>query len=159
MAIKLNAALDKAFQQFQKKDYKKAEKSFGDILKRKTTPEWMKARITKFQSISRRHVNGQTKPKSYGSCDVYYFMNLGQYDKAESLLDKVEVNEGTRAYLRAEMKIEQEQFQQAAEHLQEAIKLQPSNTGYALNSPIFGPHLNREEFQFLHDSLAGQVEK
>ncbi len=157
--MKANAALDKAFQHFQKKDFKKAEKAFGDLLKKASTPEWMKVRIKKFQNIAHQRNEGDREPEKFESRHVFYFMNLGQYEKAESLLEKVEMNEGTRAYLKAEMKIEQEQLSEAAEFLEEAIKHQPSNTGYALNSPVFGPHLNREEFQFLQKAIADKKEQ
>jgi tetratricopeptide (TPR) repeat protein len=76
-------------------------------------------------------------------------MNLGQFDKAEQLLEKLDAEKGDKEFLLAEASLGKEELDKALDYLTEAIKFNPHNKGYALNSPAFAEYLNHEKFQFL----------
>jgi len=141
--------VDTAFKLFQDKDYKKAIAAFDKLIVDDSLPPWVAPRLRQFRTISDRALNRVVHQETVSLGTVSYFMNLGNYDKAEAVLENVDLTEGQKAYLIAEMKIEQNDHPGAAEYLKKAIGLDPCNVGYALNSSSFATHLKAEEFQFL----------
>ncbi len=149
-----NATLDKAFDHFYNKKYKEAVKLFNKALTDKKTPDRLKQRLQQYKRIAEIQAEGDPKPEKPSLKLVSYLMNVGEYGEAEKALEKADsIIDSVKAFLRAEIKIAQNELKQGAELLKEAIKLDPANTGYALNSPTFSSHLKSDELTFLRDKV------
>jgi len=148
-----NNPLDKAFDLFYKKKYKEAGKLFDQAIADEETPSWIKRRLNDYQNIVARHTTEKTDPEPPSLRQVSFLMNNGQFEEAEKALAESDISDGMKAYLRAEMMMEQAKVKEGAKLLQQAIELEPSNTGYALNSPTFAPYLKNEELAFLREKI------
>lgn len=153
-SIMSKSALDSAFEKFHKKKYKEAAKAFDKLLTDDDMPEWQKARLGQFKDLAERAADPPKADEDKTLKDVSYHMNCGNYKEAKALLKKLDLEEGGGDYLLAEIAVEEEDLKAAVDHLKKAITASKLNRGYALNSPSFATHLNKEEFAFLREESA-----
>lgn len=151
MNKKETALYEKAFKLFYDKNYPKATVEFNKLIALDGTPDWVKVKIRQFQNIVDARTAAPTEPDVHSLKTVSYHMNLGEFQTASDQLDGLDLPDGTRFFLRAEMSLEQEDIESAVDYLKQAIEAEAANTGYALNSPVFGPYLKEEAFEFLRE--------
>jgi len=151
MNKKETALYEKAFKFFYDKNYAKANVEFDKLIDIEGTPDWVKVKIKQFKNIADARTAAPSEPDVHSLRTVSYHMNLGDFQTASDQLDGLDLPDGTRFFLRAEMSLEQEDVESAVDYLKQAIEAEPANTGYALNSPVFGPYLKDEAFEFLRE--------
>ncbi len=156
MKKKENAMYEKAFKLFHNKDYAKAGEAFDGLLENEETPDWIKVKIKQYKNIADRKAAGPGEEEPHSLKTVSYHMNLGEFETASQQLDGLDLPDGTRFFLRAEMSLEQEDVDSAVDYLKQAIEADSTNTGYALNSPVFGPYLKEEAFEFLREKTESE---
>ena len=149
-------SIDKAFKLFNEKKYKQAAKEFETITGKDDVDPWIKIKIKQYQVIANQQLSDRVGIDEPALKTVSYLMNLGEYDKAEKILEDLDTTEAVKAFLLAEIRIEQENEEEAVTYLKKAIDLDPCNVGYALNSPSFANVLNEEAFQFLRELSQGE---
>jgi len=145
------SALDSAFTKFQEKKYEDAAKAFGKILDTGDLPSWQKSRIEQYKLMAERAAEPADKNQPPSVREVSFLMNRGDYKGAKAVLKKLDIPDGGTDYLMAEIAAEEEDMDSAVKHLKKAIEASSHNRGYALNSPSWAPHLNKEELAFLRE--------
>ncbi len=146
-----NANLNKAFKFFREKKFEKASENFARLEADEKVPSWIKLRINQFHKIAEAQMAVNDQEDDCSLKIISYYMNLGEYEKADKILEEWDAPAGEKAYLRAEMAIEQDDSERAISYLEEAIEANACNRGYALNSPSFAPFLKSEAFEFLRE--------
>lgn len=145
-----NKLLDSAFNAFHKRDFKKAVESFDSLLEKEKFDSAMKARIEQYRATAQKKMDQSSASLDANSANVAFLINEGRFEEAEAMLKNGEFQADLVAYLKSQMSLLQDKVDEAKGFLEEAIKLNPDNKGYAINSSVFAPHLN-ESFQFLLD--------
>lgn len=151
MAKDKKAAINKAFELFQGKDYQKALKAFDSLIADEKTPAWIKIKLRQYHRMAEDRVNqtqGEERP-SLGT--ISYFLNLGDLEKADELITKADVHAGVKDYLRAQVFLGRGEMEKSSEYLKAAIEQHRDNAGYALHSPVFARHINHDAFAFLRE--------
>ena len=146
-----NPNMDKAFKLFHEKKFKKAKQAFDQIVNDDSVDAWIKMRIRQFITISDLASEGGDQTPEMDVKTVSYLLNQKAYDKAEGILEKLDISKGDKLFLRAEIAMERKDSEKAVTYLRQAIEADPNNRGYALNSPSFAESLKLEEFQFLRE--------
>ena len=141
---------DKAFQLFNDRQFDQAVTAFKALIDDAETASWMKIRLRQYLAIAERKVSGTDAPEP-SLKTLSYYINMKQYDTAAKVLEQVDLSEGDKTYLAAEIAIEKKDLEEAVTLLKKAISLNKHNAGYALNSPSFAPHLSDDAFNFLRD--------
>jgi tetratricopeptide (TPR) repeat protein len=145
-----NKQIDTAFNLFHDKKYAEANAAFEKLLQDEALPSWIKIRVTQYQAICDRKLAGgdSTEISLRG---FSFYLNEANFAKAREVLDKLEVSEGDRSYLEAELAMEKGDLDNASALLKKAVSLDKQNAGYAINSPTFNIHLQDERFVFLRN--------
>jgi tetratricopeptide (TPR) repeat protein len=153
---KLSDSVNKAFKLFYDKKFEKAGMALKKIIENDTLEGWEKNRLGQYVEICETYMNSDevhksldSLPDSLGSISI--LLNEKHYDIAGAMIDRMDLTAGTKFYLKAEMAVEQELFEEAVDFLNQAIAENPINKGIALNSPSFNPHLSDEHFEFLKE--------
>jgi hypothetical protein len=145
------SAMDKAFKLFHDKDYQKAMKAFDDLIENSETPAWIKIKLRQYHRIADHKVNIQEIEENPTLGTVSYFLNIGDFDKAEKLLAGSDFSGGVKDYLRSMVHLGRGEMEKSSEFLKAAIEQQRDNAGYALHSPVFARHMNHDAFAFLRE--------
>ena len=146
--MKQTKQLDNAFEMFANKNYKGASAAFATLCT-KGLPVHVNRRLKQFKTISDRILTPNNEQAASDLSNLSALMNLEKFDEAEAMVGEIEMSESDASYLLAEIHLENDDKEKALEQLQKAIELDAANKGYALNSPVFMPHLNSDEFCFL----------
>lgn len=145
-----NKELDKAFDLFNKRKFKDALGAMESLVANEETESHVKARLRQFVAIAEKELAEAVEEKP--SLKLYsYHVNLKNYDKAEETLATLDLGEGDKLFLRAEMAIEQGKVEASIDFLKQAIAKDHHFEGYALNSASFAEHLTEDEFDFLRN--------
>ncbi len=147
-----NKQIDTAFNLFNEKKYAEANAAFEKLLQDEALPSWIKIRVTQYKAICERQLAGgdATEISLRG---FSFYLNEANFTKAREVLDKLDVSEGDRTYLEAELAMEKGDLDGASALLKKAVGLDKQNAGYAINSPTFNTHLLDERFAFLRGGV------
>jgi len=149
MAAK-KSPIDLACTQFQDKNFENAAVLFEKIIGEEDQLPSVAAVARKYLRICKQQIAlaKEAQPKD-SLAYVSFLMNSGDFEKAREILANVNTSLGTKEFLLAEMAIEEDKESQAVNHLKKAIEDNKDFRGYALNSIVLAPHVNKEAFGFL----------
>jgi tetratricopeptide (TPR) repeat protein len=140
------ASFEKALEALYAKKWKQAEKLFAEV-ETETRQAELAARSRQLATVARER--SQKEPEEV---DPYlravYLKNRGDLDEALGLCqDEGRCrHDGRFAYLAASICAAREELETAAEHLSEAIRLEPRSRLHALRDPDFKPLRAAKEF-------------
>ena len=135
-----NPKLTAAFELFNAKKMDEAIRAYDELLADAELPIWIKVRLKQYKAIAERMLS--SVPELEPGLKTYaYFVNLGNLEKAEEMLERMDASESDRLFMTAELAILRGEVDKAFEILKSSLQHDEHNLGYALHSPAFQPIL------------------